>query len=95
MIEPEESHTPETRQIPEPERREERLAALMLGGLALLNFPLLSLFSFSGFVFGVPVLYFYLFSAWTLIAGVTAFVLRDRPADHPAEKDRPESGDTR
>ncbi|TAN40726.1 MAG: hypothetical protein EPN25_06715 [Nitrospirae bacterium] len=66
----------------------------MLGGLALLNFPLLSIFSVSGFVFGIPVFYFYLFSVWSLIAGLTAFVLRSRPQDSPTVKDRKGPGDT-
>ncbi|MBI5074632.1 MAG: hypothetical protein HZB62_05630 [Nitrospirae bacterium] len=65
-------------QIPEPERRVERLLGLLIGGLILLNFPLLSIFSVSAFVCGVPVLYFYLFSIWSLIIGITGFVLRGR-----------------
>ncbi|MHB8883149.1 MAG: hypothetical protein ACYC69_16780 [Thermodesulfovibrionales bacterium] len=94
MTEPNKSTTPDSGRIPEPERREERLAALMLGGLALLNFPLLSIFSVGGFVFGIPVFYFYLFSAWALIAGLTAFVLRSRPAGPPSARDRKGPGDS-
>lgn len=67
-------------QIPEPERRVERLLGLVIGGVMLLNFPLLSIFSVSAYFCGVPVLFFYLFSVWSLIIGVTAFVLRSRPS---------------
>jgi hypothetical protein len=67
-------------QIPEPERRVERLLGLLIGGLLLLNFPLLSIFSLSAYFCGIPVLYFYLFSVWLLLIGVTAFALRSRPS---------------
>ncbi|MDP2158090.1 MAG: hypothetical protein Q8K68_10335 [Nitrospirota bacterium] len=67
-------------QMPEPERRVERLLGLLIVGLMLLNFPLLSIFSVSAYFCGIPVLYFYLFSIWFLIIGVTAFVLRSRPS---------------
>lgn len=66
-------------QIPEPERRVERLLGLLIGGLMFLNFPLLSIFSVSAVVCGVPVLYFYLFAIWSLIIGITGFVLWRRP----------------
>lgn len=66
------------KQIPEPERRGERLIGLLIWGLILLNFPILSIFSGSALVFGLPVLYFYLFSAWLIIIGITALVLRGR-----------------
>jgi hypothetical protein len=67
-------------QIPEPERRVERLLGLLILGLMLLNFPLLSIFSLGAYFCGIPVLYFYLFSVWFLIIGVTAFILRSRPS---------------
>jgi len=75
------------RHIPKPERRVERLAGLLVLGLAFLNYPLLSLFSGASFVFGIPVLYFYLFSAWSFIIGVTAFVLRNRRSETRASSD--------
>jgi len=74
--------------IPEPERRGQRLISLLIGGLVLLNFPLLSIFSGNTFVYGIPVLYFYLFSVWSLIIGATAFVLRRKPSGSEAASDR-------
>jgi len=86
-----ESPVPDTqregRQIPEPERRVERLAGLLALGLAFLNYPLLTIFSGGSFIWGIPVLYFYLFSAWSFIIGVTAFVLRNRRSEPRASSD--------
>ena len=77
----------EGRQIPKPERRMERLAGLLLLGFAFLNYPLLSIFSAGSFAWGIPVLYFYLFSVWSFIIGVTAFVLRNRRSRPRASSD--------
>jgi len=73
----------------EPRRTGERLAALLVCGGVLLNFPLLSLLRGRGLVAGVPVLYVYLFLVWALLAGVTALVLRDRPSKPGATGDNP------
>ena len=79
----------EGRAIPGVKRRGERLIGLLLAGAVLLNFPLLSIFSVNKLVFGIPVLYWYLFAVWVLLLGVTALILRDRPAGPAA--DRPEA----
>jgi len=42
----------------------QRLVALFVLGCLLFSFPLLSLFNTGGTVFGIPVLYAYLFSVW-------------------------------
>lgn len=55
-----------------------RLAAVFLLGCALLNFPLLSLFNKSGSILGVPLLYFYVFAAWSLLIGLMALVIERR-----------------
>jgi len=54
----------------------ERLVALALLGFLLFNYPLLSLFSAEGSVFGVPVLYAYLFASWGLLIALMAIVVR-------------------
>jgi hypothetical protein len=76
----------EGRSIPGVKRRGERLIGLLIAGAVLLNFPLLSVFSVDRMVFGVPVLYLYLFSVWGLIIGVKALILRGRPANSAADK---------
>lgn len=57
-------------------RKSERLVALALLGLLLLNYPLLSLFSSEGRVLGIPVLYAYLFAAWTTVIALIALIVR-------------------
>lgn len=52
----------------------QRLVAIVLLGCVLFNYPVLSLFSKPGAVFGIPLLYFYIFSAWALLIGLTAYV---------------------
>ncbi len=51
----------------------QRLAALMVVAALLLNYPLLSLFSVEGAIFGIPVLYAYLFSVWAVVIALMAF----------------------
>jgi hypothetical protein len=57
-------------------RKSERLVALALLGLLLFNYPLLSLFSSEGRVLGIPVLYAYLFAAWTTVIVLIALLVR-------------------
>ncbi|NNG02081.1 MAG: hypothetical protein HKM93_22035 [Desulfobacteraceae bacterium] len=48
-----------------------RLAALFLVGFVLFNYPILSLFNLPAMVWGIPVLYLYLFAVWVLIIVLT------------------------
>jgi len=57
-------------------RKSERLVALALLGLLLFDYPLLSLFSSEGRVLGIPVLYAYLFAAWTTVIVLIALIVR-------------------
>jgi len=61
-----------------------RLVAIFLFGFALLNYPLLSLFKPDVVIFGLPLLYVYVFGGWCLLIALTALVMlavyRD-PAD--------------
>lgn len=57
-------------------RTSERLVALALLGFLLFNYPLLAIFSTDTTVFGVPVLYAYLFASWALLIGLMALVVR-------------------
>ena len=49
-----------------------RLVALFLLGCVLLNYPILSLFNLEILIFGLPLLYVYLFGIWCLLIGLTA-----------------------
>ncbi len=50
----------------------ERHLALFLLGLVLLSPPLLSIFNGPGWLFGIPLLYIYLFAVWGVLIGLTA-----------------------
>ena len=58
-----------------PGRRGERLAGLFLLGCLLFNFPLLALFNVRTTVFGVPLVYAYLFGAWMLLIALVAVIM--------------------
>jgi len=57
-------------------RRGERLVGLFLLGCLLFNFPLLALFNVRAAVFGIPLLYAYLFAAWALLIVVVAAIMK-------------------
>lgn len=58
----------------------QRLIAIFAMGAILLNYPVLSLFSRPADVGGIPLLYAYVFIAWTLLIGLIALVV-ERPPD--------------
>lgn len=53
----------------------QRLLALFLVGCLLLNFPILALFSTGGLVWGIPLLYVYLFLCWVLLIALMALLI--------------------
>ena len=59
--------------------RGQRFVALCMLGLLLFNYPVLALFNVSGAVFGVPVLYAYIFIAWAALIALMAFVAESNP----------------
>jgi hypothetical protein len=61
-----------------PGIKEQRLVALFLLGAFLLNYPLLNLFASPNRIFGVPVLYAYVFAAWALLIALMALVVERR-----------------
>ncbi len=56
------------------EKRGQRFVALCILGVLLFNYPVLALFNVPGTVFGVPVLYAYLFVAWGALVGLLAIL---------------------
>jgi hypothetical protein len=56
------------------EKKGPRFVALCMLGLLLFNYPILMLFNVAGAVFGVPVLYAYLFIAWASLIALMAYV---------------------
>jgi hypothetical protein len=61
-----------------PSVKGQRLVALFLLGLLLFNYPLLDLFAGPGQVFGIPILYVYVFSVWALLLALMAVVVEKR-----------------
>jgi hypothetical protein len=59
-------------------RRAQRLVALFLFGCLLFNYPLLVLFNSRASLWGIPLPYAYLFSAWILVIALAAVVMERR-----------------
>ena len=57
----------------------QRLTALFVLGCLLFSFPLLSLFNTGGTVFGIPVLYAYLFGVWVGLIALIILVVERSP----------------
>ena len=72
-------------------RKNKRLVGLFLLGWALFNYPLLSLFNLKTMIFGVPLLFFYVFIGWTLLILLAAIATktRSRPPSKPDSKTGP------
>ncbi|GMQ75362.1 MAG: hypothetical protein BMS9Abin01_0610 [Gammaproteobacteria bacterium] len=67
-------------------KRNERLVALVLvGGLAL-NYPLLYVFSDARLLFGIPVLYLYLFAVWAIFIALAALITERSPVGDQADE---------
>jgi hypothetical protein len=54
------------------ETKRQRFVALCMLGMVLFNFPILALFNVSGTLFGVPLLYAYIFMAWAALIALMA-----------------------
>lgn len=53
----------------------QRLVAIFLLGCVLLNYPLLFLFNRGVMVFGIPLLYAYIFLVWAGLIALMAWVI--------------------
>jgi hypothetical protein len=53
----------------------QRLVALFVLGCMLFNYPFLSLFNAPGTVFGIPVLYAYIFASWAVLIALMAIIV--------------------
>jgi predicted permease len=56
----------------------QRLAAVFLLGCLLFNYPLLALFNKAAAVFGIPLLYAYIFLAWFGFILLVALIVERR-----------------
>jgi hypothetical protein len=58
-----------------PAKTGQRLVALFIAGVVLLNYPILFLFTRRVSVGGVPLLYVYVFAVWTALIAALAWVI--------------------
>jgi hypothetical protein len=72
-------------------RKNKRLVCLFLMGCILFNYPLLSLFNLETMIFGVPLVFFYVFTGWALLILLAAIATqtRRRASSKPPAKNRP------
>jgi len=56
--------------------RNRRLVGVFLLGIVFFNYPVLSLFNLSHLVFGIPLLYLYMFFVWAVMIGLIAWVTK-------------------
>ena len=52
-----------------------QLVALFMLGSLLFNYPILALFNQPSLVFGIPLLYAYIFGAWAVLIALMALVV--------------------
>ncbi len=57
--------------------RTPRLTAAAALALLLFNYPFLAVFDVDVRVFGIPLLWAYLFTAWALVVALMAWLVRD------------------
>ena len=60
------------------ETKSQRFTALFMLGWLLFNYPILELFNVPGTLFGVPVLYAYMFIAWAALIALMAILAESR-----------------
>ena len=60
------------------ESKGQRFVALCMLGILLFNYPILTLFNVPGTLFGVPVLYAYIFITWAALIALMAFLAESR-----------------
>ena len=75
-------------------QRTERLVVLAVIGALALNYPFLSLFAGGHLLFGIPLLYFYLFTLWGGLIALAAFIIEGKAAQDtaPTEPARSDEG---
>jgi len=60
------------------EAKGQRLIGLCLLGFVLFNYPILALFNVPASIFGIPVLYAWIFFAWAVLIAAMAWVIEKR-----------------
>lgn len=58
-----------------PQIKGQQLVALFLIGVLLFNYPLLFLFSTESMVWGIPILYVFIFVAWAVLIALITMII--------------------
>lgn len=75
-------------------RKNERLIVLLIIGCLALNYPLLSLFDKGASLFGIPLLYLFLFTFWALFILLIAAIIERKQFPRIANLKIPKPGKT-
>ena len=59
-------------------KRNSKIVGISILAFVLLNFPIISLFGKKIFLFGIPLLYFYIFFVWLAFITVAAILLNNK-----------------
>jgi len=85
--------------VPKPNLNTEKLGALFLLGVLMFSPPLMGIFDAGALVtvFGVPLLYFYLFSSWAACIVLAAWIIiesrrRERQSSLFSEENKSKGG---
>jgi len=70
------------------ENKNKRLVGLFLLAWIVFNFPILSLFNLDGMIFGIPLLYVYIFGAWALFIVLMALITGVRASKFQGHTDK-------
>jgi|GEM_PF-1492901 len=72
----------------------ERSIGLFLLGVVAFSPPLVAVFAGTRFVFGIPILYLYVFAAWAVIVALLALIARrvEAAMHSPPDADAPRAG---
>ena len=65
-------------------KRNERIVVLAIVGILALNYPWLSLFSNTVLVFGIPLLYLYLFGLWFILILLAGLIIESEEQEETA-----------
>lgn len=62
--------------------RSKRFIALFLLGYILLGNPILSLFNLPHIIWGIPLLFFYIFGIWIVLIVLVALIISSKAGSH-------------
>jgi hypothetical protein len=77
--------------MPPENIKNKRLFCIFFIGCLIFNYPIISLFNHEIFIFGIPLLFVFLFCGWGLIIIAMVFITRIHPKMNYKSADEPKS----